>query len=762
MMTRRIKSHRCVDQVEALISISIDRSGGWAGRFFLIATTAAVVLVVMTFGGSGCGMAEVTDVSRADGGNRLKHETSPYLLQHADNPVDWYPWGEEAFRKAREEDKPVFLSIGYSTCHWCHVMEHESFKDAEVARLMNEAFVSVKVDREERPDIDGVYMTVCQLMTGSGGWPLTIIMTPEKVPFFAATYIPRENRFGRVGMLDLVPRMSEIWTTRREEVAGTASSVAAAMQQLSRPVPGDDLDESVLREAARHLADRFDADHGGFGGAPKFPSPHNLLFLLRHWKRTGEARYLEMVETTLQAMRRGGIYDHLGFGFHRYSTDERWVLPHFEKMLYDQALLTIAYVEAFQAAGNPDYAKTAEEIIEYVLRDMTSPEGGFYSAEDADSEGEEGKFYTWSEAEIRDVLDGSEADLTLRLFNVKRDGNFTDQATGSRPGTNVLYLTAPLEDQAGDLSMPPSEARDLLERSRAALYGRRKARIHPLKDDKILTDWNGLMIAALAKAGRVLDRSEYVEAAGRGAAFLLDHMRDGDGSLLHAYRDGRAKVPANLNDYAFMVWGLLELYEADFDIEHLRSALELNGEMLERFRDAEGGGFFFTPAGGEDLLVRRKEIYDGAIPSGNSVAMLNLLRLGRITGRAELEERAAGLGRAFARQVRQAPLGHTHLLVAVDFAVGPAHEVVISGQVGSSEIQGMLRALRKRFLPNKVVLHRPAGVNPPIAELAPFVGSQTAVDGRATAYVCRNYACELPTHDVARMLEMLGVEAEQR
>ena len=738
------------------------RLGRRVGFLCLVAAGSAIILYVGLLWGSGRTMADEGGVSEKDGGNRLKHETSPYLLQHADNPVDWYPWGEEAFRKAGEEDKPVFLSIGYSTCHWCHVMEHESFEDPDVAKLMNDAFVSIKVDREERPDIDGVYMTVCQLMTGSGGWPLTIIMTPDKVPFFAATYIPRENRFGRVGMLELVPRIRDLWVNQRDEVAGTGASVTAAMKQLSRSVPGEDLDESVLVEAAQQLGARFDADHGGFGGAPKFPSPHNLLFLLRQWKRAGDGRYLEMVETTLQAMRRGGIYDHLGFGFHRYSTDERWLLPHFEKMLYDQALLTIAYVETFQATGNPDYGRTAGEITEYVLRDMTSPEGGFYSAEDADSEGEEGKFYVWSEAEIRDVLNGPEADLIIRLFNVKREGNFTDQATGSKPGTNVLYMTAPLEDKARELGIPSGEARDLLDKARVGLYAHRKGRAHPLKDDKILTDWNGLMIAALAKAGRVLDRPEYVKAAGRGTAFILDHMRDRDGSLLHAYRDGRAKVPANLNDYAFMIWGLLELYEADFDVAHLRSALDLNGEMLERFRDAENGGFFFTPAGGEELLVRRKEIYDGAIPSGNSVAMLNLLRLGRITGRADLEERAAGLGRALAHQVRQAPLGHTHLLVAVDFAVGPAYEVVLSGQVGSSEMEAMLRALRTRLLPNKVVLHRPDEANPAIAALAPFVGDQTAVDGRATAYVCRNYACDLPTHDIARMLEMLGVEDERR
>ena len=734
--------------------------GRRVGLVCLIAAELTIILYMGLLWGSGCTMADEGGVLRKDGGNRLKHETSPYLLQHADNPVDWYPWGEEAFRKAREEDKPVFLSIGYSTCHWCHVMEHESFEDAEVARLMNGAFVAIKVDREERPDIDGVYMTVCQLMTGSGGWPLTIIMTPDKVPFFAATYIPKENRFGRVGMLDLIPRIKDIWVNKREDVSKTATSVTAAVEQLSRTMPGRDLDESVLDAARGQLAEGFDTSHGGFGGAPKFPSPHNLLFLLRQWKRTGESRYLEMVETTLQAMRRGGIYDHLGFGFHRYSTDERWVLPHFEKMLYDQALLTIAYVEAFQATGNSAYGKTAEEIVEYVLRDMTSPEGGFYSAEDADSEGEEGKFYVWSEAEIREVLGGREADLVLRFFNIKPDGNFTDQATGSKPGTNVLYVTAPLEDLAGDIDISPDEARDLLEQARAKLYARRGGRVHPLKDDKILTDWNGLMIAALAKAGRVLDRPEYVKAAGRGTAFILDHMRDRDGSLLHAYRDGRAKVPANLNDYAFMIWGLLELYEAGFDVEHLRSALDLNRDMLERFLDTKDGGFYFTPDGAEDLLVRRKEIYDGAIPSGNSVAMLNLLRLGRITGRAELEERAAGLGRAFAHQVRQAPLGHTYLLVAVDFAVGPAYEVVIVGHLPSAETQAMLRALRKSFVPNKIVLHKPDTANPGIAGLAPFVGDQTAIDGRATAYVCLNYACELPTHDVARMLELLGTGTE--
>ncbi len=704
-------------------------------------------------------MVEASGASRTGGGNRLKHETSPYLLQHADNPVDWYPWGKEAFQKARNEDKPVFLSIGYSTCHWCHVMERESFEDAEVAGLMNEAFVSVKVDREERPDIDGVYMTVCQLMTGSGGWPLTIIMTPDKVPFFAATYIPKENRFGRVGMLELVPRISEIWTTKRDEVAGAAAGVTAAMQQMSRSVPGSDLDESLLRDAAHELAGRFDAGHGGFGGAPKFPTPHNLLFLLRQWKRTGEERYLEVVEATLRAMRSGGICDHLGFGFHRYSTDERWVLPHFEKMLYDQALLIVAYVEAFQATGNAEYGKTADETIEYILRDMTSPEGGFYSAEDADSEGEEGKFYVWSEREIRRVLGGLEADLTIRFFNVKPDGNFTDQTSGLKPGTNVLHVTVPLEAPARDLGISPGEARDMLERSRARLYALRNDRIHPLKDDKILTDWNGLTIAALAKAGRVLERPEYTEAAGRGAGFLLDKMRDADGALLHTYRDGKARIAANLNDYAFLVWGLIELYEAGFDASHLEIALDLNREMLTRFRDPKGGGLYFTSEDGEPLPVRRKETYDGAIPSGNSVAMLNLLRLGRMTGRADLERLAVEIGRSLAHEVKQGPLGHTHLLTAVDFAVGPAHEVVIAGRIDSDDTRSMLRALRRHFLPNKVVLHRPDDRNAAVIQLAPFIADQVMVDGQATAYVCSNYRCGLPTNDIEKMLDLLGVDA---
>jgi uncharacterized protein YyaL (SSP411 family) len=702
--------------------------------------------------------------SNSNQGNRLRHETSPYLLQHSSNPVDWYPWGEEAFRRAREEDKPVFLSIGYSTCHWCHVMEHESFEDAEVAGLLNATFIPVKVDREERPDIDGVYMNVCQIMTGSGGWPLTIIMTPDKLPFFAATYIPKENRFGRVGMLELVPRIRDLWITRRDEILRSAASIAEALTQLSQSVSGDDLDESVLYKARQELAERFDKRHGGFGDAPKFPSPHNLLFLLRQWRRTGDGRYLEMVEATLTAMRRGGIYDHLGFGFHRYSTDRRWLLPHFEKMLYDQALLLLAYVETFQATGNLDYRQTAEEIGTYVLRDMTSPQGGFYSAEDADSEGEEGKFYVWKEDEIRQALGEEGAPPILSVFNVKTAGNFTDQATGAKDGSNVLHMTASLDETARMLALPPDGLRRMLESARTKLYLRREERIHPLKDDKVLTDWNGLMIAALAKAGFVLNRSDYMDAAGRAVRFILGNMRAPDGSLLHAYRNGQAKIAGNVNDYAFLVWGLLELYEAAFDVAHLRVALEINREMVARFWDKGQGGLYFTPDGGEDLLVRRKEAYDGAIPSGNSVAMLNLVRLGRITGQADLESLAARLGRAFAHEVKRAPLGHTHLLVGLDFAIGPTYEVVIAGRPEGRDTQIMLNALQSKFLPNMVVLLRPEWERPAVAEVAPFVLGQVAVDGNATAYVCSNRTCGVPTTDSGKMLDLLepGVGPERK
>jgi uncharacterized protein YyaL (SSP411 family) len=691
--------------------------------------------------------------------NRLIFQKNPYLLQHAENPVDWYPWSEEAFEKARKENKPVFLSIGYSTCHWCHVMAHESFEDPEVAKLMNETFVSVKVDREERPDIDSVYMTVCQMMTGSGGWPLTIIMTPKKEPFFAATYIPKETRFGRIGMLALIPRIKELWSTRQAEVLSSATQITASLRETTPEAPGEGLSEPLLHLAYEQLLERFDEHNGGFGNAPKFPTPHNLFFLLRYWKRTGNEKALNMVEKTLQSMRRGGIYDHIGFGFHRYSTDSRWLVPHFEKMLYDQALLAIAYTEAYQATKKAEYARTAHEIFTYVMRDMTSPEGVFYSAEDADSEGEEGKFYLWTNDEIQKVLSHKRTDLAARLFNIIADGNFSDEVTSTKTGRNILHLTQSIDELAFDLGMSIPDLRARIDEVREELFAYREKRIHPNKDDKILTDLNGLMIAALAKGAQVFNEPRYASAARRAADFILKNVRTSEGRLLHRYRDGEAALTAQVYDYAFLVYGLLELYEATFELYYLETALGLNEDFIRHFWDHENGGFYFTADDGERLLVRQKKIYDGAVPSGNSVAMLNLLRLGRIIASADFEEKAAEIGRAFYGNVSQLPSAHTQLMAAADFAIGPSYEVVIAGDLQANDTRQMLDAIRGTFIPNKIVILHPTDVKPPsIDNIIPFIKDYSSIDGKATAYVCLDYNCQLPTKDIGSMLELLGSE----
>jgi uncharacterized protein YyaL (SSP411 family) len=690
--------------------------------------------------------------------NHLINETSPYLLQHANNPVDWYPWGPEAFERAQRENKPIFLSIGYSTCHWCHVMAHESFEHPEVARLMNEAFVSIKVDREERPDIDSVYLSACQAMTGSGGWPLSIIITPDKKPFFAATYIPRESRFGLIGMMELIPHIRELWATRRGEALSLSNKIATVLQQTSPDTLGEELDKATLELTYEQLAQRFDGQHAGFGSAPKFPTSHNLLFLLRYWKRRGTQAALDMVEKTLQAMRHGGIYDHVGFGFHRYSTDSQWIVPHFEKMLYDQAMLAMAYTEAYQATGKEDYGKTARDIFTYVMRDMTVPEGGFYSAEDADSEGKEGKFYLWTQEEVQQALGNEEADFVATVFNIEKDGNFLEQATRRKSGVNILHLRKALGELASDLNLSQQDLQGHLEVILQKLFAYREKRVHPMKDDKILTDWNGLMIAALAKGAQAFDELEYAEAARRAADFILENMRKPDGRLWHRYRDGQAGVEANLDDYAFLVWGLIELYEAIFEARHLEIGLELTNDMVRHFWDEDGGGLYLTPDDGESLFVRKKEIYDGAIPSGNSVAMLNLLRLGRMTATSDLEDKAAKIGSAFSGSVKQSPAAYTQLMVALDFGIGPCYEVVIAGRAQAEDTKAMVKALRTHFLPNKVVLFNPNGrESPEIARLADFTKNQSSIEGKATAYVCLNYNCKLPTTDINKMLELLNI-----
>jgi uncharacterized protein YyaL (SSP411 family) len=689
--------------------------------------------------------------------NHLRNETSPYLRQHADNPVDWYPWGQDAFDKAQREDKPIFLSIGYSTCHWCHVMAHESFEHPEVAKLMNEAFVSIKVDREERPDIDSVYMKACQVMTGTGGWPLTVILTPDKKPFFATTYVPRESRFGLEGMMELVPHIRDIWAMRRGETLSLSDKVTTLLQQAPENTAGEEPGEATLKLAHEQLAESFDAEQGGFSRAPKFPTPTNLLFLLRYWKRSGDKTALDMVEKTLQGMRRGGIYDHVGFGFHRYSTDSEWLLPHFEKMLYDQALLAMAYIEAYQATGTEDYGKTAREIFTYVLRDMTGPEGGFFSAEDADSEGEEGKFYLWTQEQVREAVGDEDADFINRAFNIQKDGNFVGEANGKKSGANILHLRKPLNEIASDLNLSRQDFDTRLKMARQKLFNYRAKRVHPLKDDKILTDWNGLMIAALAKGAQAFDEPEYAEVACRAADFILGDMRRADGRLWHRHRGEWTGVDANLDDYAFLVWGLIELYEATFDTSHLQYALELSDDMVRHFWDDDGGGLYLVPDDGERLLVRKKDIHDTALPSANSVAMLNLLRLGRMTGNSDLEERAAKIGRAFSVSIKESPAAYTQLMAALDFAIGPSYEVVVAGNPDAEDTRTMTRELRRRFLPNKVVLlnHSDRDV-PEIVKLAEFTKNQSSIGGKATAYVCVNHSCKSPTTDVNKMFELLN------
>ena len=689
--------------------------------------------------------------------NRLANEQSPYLLQHADNPVDWYPWGEEAFSAARDLDRPIFLSIGYATCHWCHVMEHESFEDEDVARLMNESFVNVKVDREERPDIDGIYMAVAQMATGHGGWPLTIVMTPDRLPFFSGTYFPRESRFGRPGMLDLVPRIRELWQTRRDDLLTAAHETRDRLQSLAEADrSGRALDADTLSRGFQELELEYDQERGGFGRAPRFPTPHRLLFLLRFWRRTGVDQALEMVVKTLDALRAGGIFDQVGYGFHRYSTDDQWLLPHFEKMLYDQALLVMAYVEAFQATGDASHARVAKQVLEYVLRDMTAPDGGFYSAEDADSEGEEGKFYLWTDEELRQVLGESDADFAALVWEIRPGGNFVDEATGERSGTSIPHLAEPLQARAAELGLELSELEHRLDSVRERLLEHRSRRIRPLLDDKILTDWNGLMIAALAKAGGALDAPEYVESATRAAAFLWTTMQT-DGRLLHRYRDGDADIEANLDDYAFVAWAEIELHQVTQDPEHLRRAIVLTDSMLERFHDDASGGLFFSPAGRPDLIVRQREVYDGAVPSGNSVALSNLLRLARLTAEAKYERAAGEVSRAFSRTVGSHPSAFSMFLCGLELVVDGGQELVIAGDPESDAVTEMLDVAGRGYEPHLVTILRPAGEDARgVTEIAPFLVEFRGEPGaEATAYLCRGLMCERPVTSAAELESLL-------
>jgi len=688
--------------------------------------------------------------------NRLINEKSPYLLQHASNPVDWYPWCDDAFNKATRENKPIFLSIGYSTCHWCHVMERESFEDEETASQMNKYLVSIKVDREERPDIDNIYMMVCQLMTGSGGWPLSIIMTPDKKPFFAGTYFPKESGYGRIGFKELINNINNVWLNKRAEIEDSAGQITNHLQKIYSTDSSVKLSSDIIDDAYKYFAKRYDQVCGGFGNAPKFPSPHNLMFLLRYWKRTKEEKPLTMVIKTLLEMRRGGIYDHIGFGFHRYSTDKQWLVPHFEKMLYDQALLAMAYTEAFQATGDDEFKKTVKEIFAYIFRDMTSSDGAFYSAEDADSEGEEGKFYVWTKKEIIEAVDETDSELAIKIFNVESLGNFHSDFASEQTEINILHLSKSTEELSRSIGLDKQILKDKIESIKQKLFEHRKKRIHPQKDDKVLTDWNSLMITALAKAGRAFDNDDYISAAEKCVLFIEKKLTGEDGKLIHRFRNGDASLTANLDDYAFFIWGLIELYESTFKSSYLMKAIDLIQFTLKHFWDEFNSGFFFTPDYGEELIVRTKEIYDGAIPSGNSAMFLNLIQIARITADNQYENFARKLIDCFSDNISKAPSGLALFLSAFDFLIGTSYEVIIVGSKNDPATQKFISIINEKFVPNKVLILHDT-LNPECNLPFNYLQSYSQINSKVTVFVCKNYQCSLPTTDINEALNLLDV-----
>jgi uncharacterized protein YyaL (SSP411 family) len=657
--------------------------------------------------------------------NKLINTGNPYLLQHAHNPVDWFPWSAEAFERARKEDKPVFLSIGYSTCHWCHVMERESFEDEQIAGIMNKHFISIKVDRECRPDIDMIYMSAVAAMTGSGGWPLSVFLTPEGKPFYGGTYFPPRDSFGHPGFEQVLLTIADAWKNRRQELVDSAGRLSELLNEGITPASKEALSADILTVAFNHFRDTFDPVNGGFGSAPKFPQPTTLSMLLCYWYRTGDKQALEMVERTLAAMAKGGIYDHIGGGFHRYSTDARWLVPHFEKMLYDQALISRVYLEAYQVTNNQTYAEIAREIFDYVLRDMTpaavlrqqdAGAGGFYAAEDADSEGQD------------------QAEIFNAYYGVTEKGNFED-------GKTILNVqTSPAPDRS----------------AREAVFQARQKRVRPHRDDKVITAWNGLMISSLAFGGEILEEEKYITAAKRCAEFILSTLRKNE-RLMRYYRAGKAREKAFLDDYAFMAIACFELYEATFDAKWLFEAKALAEQMIELFADEQKGGFFLTGKDAELLISRTKPASDEAVPSGNSVAAFVLLKLGFLMMNQQFTKQGEEALEAFSQQLTQWPQYSLAMLMALGFRLGPNQEIVIAGDADAADTKKMLASLRSRFLPNAVVLLHQQGVaGKAIEKIVPFVKNQTAIDGRATAYVCENYACKQPVSDVKKLAELLA------
>jgi uncharacterized protein len=695
------------------------------------------------------GIVSLPDLSALpqDGGseyNRLVFTSSPYLLQHAKNPVDWYPWGEEAFERALREDKPVFLSIGYSTCHWCHVMEHESFEDATVATLLNEHYIAIKVDREERPDIDHIYMTVCQAMTGSGGWPLSVFLTPDKLPFFAGTYFPKEDRHGRPGFTRILTALHDAWKNERDRVTSIGNELRDRLRAASERSEGD-LPGDMLQLAVRAFSHSYDSVFGGFGNAPKFPMGHTISFLLRRTLNSGDSDLLAICEHTLRRMHDGGIWDQLGGGFCRYSTDRRWLVPHFEKMLYDNALLLMAYAEAWAITGNARYKTVCRGIFAYVNEYMTDESGVFYSAENADSEGEEGRFYVFTREEFRSIVSPLHASKLCDYFGVEEAGNFEH-------GTNILHAAAAREEWEQRHGLTTEEADSILAEARAALKSARAKRVHPSLDDKVLTSWNGLMIAGLALSGRILQDAEMIQSAVRASDTLMRHVLTGDGRLFHRMRGSEVGIHGFLEDYAFLIWGLIELHQATLKLEYLERAVELTGQMLFQFENEHSGALRFTARDSEELIADTTDLHDGAMPSGNGAAAYVLVRLARITGRVEFEQRAEAILKAAASSIAAYPTGSAVFLMALDLMQEEGLDIVLSGE----HIDSLLAVARSSWQPHMHILHRPQGEEAErLARIAPFSAALTLKDGRATAYVCRNFSCDQPVTDPGELRSIL-------
>lgn len=679
--------------------------------------------------------------------NRLVHETSPYLLQHAHNPVDWFPWGEEAFAKAKAENKPILLSVGYSACHWCHVMEHESFENEQIAALMNDLFVNVKVDREERPDVDEIYMNAVQMLTGRGGWPMTVFLTPEGKPFYGGTYFPPVDRHNLPGFPRILTAVAQAYREKPQEVEKATAQILSNLDRMAhRQETTRPLRVEALANAAASLVQHVDHTYGGLGGAPKFPNSLVFAFFLRQYHATGNEHYLQVTTHTLRKMAEGGVYDHLGGGFHRYSVDERWLVPHFEKMLYDNALLTRLYLEAYQATADPFFRQIVEEILTYVEREMLHPEGGFYSTQDADSEGEEGKFFVWTQEEVLRILGDEVGQLFCRYYDVTDVGNFEHHR-------NILHPTLTLAQLATLFHREEAEVARLLAEAKQKLFTVREGRVKPGRDEKILTSWNGLMLSAFAEAYKVLDNPRYLEIACQTVNFLLTHLYR-EGRLLRSYKDGQAKFNGYLDDYAFFAAALIDLYEATFTRSYLERAVELTDILLARFWDEQEGGFFFTSSDHETLISRSKSAFDGSIPSGNSVAALNLLRLSYLTENPDYLAKAEHILRLFYDAMEQNPFGFSHMLCALDFYLNRPKEIVLLGDKTAPATKELLTQIHRLFLPNKTLTCLDPQADSE-AQLPSILAGKRQVEGKLTAYVCHNFTCSLPVTEWGALKELL-------